>query len=229
MSPKEQFSFNKKKSFSCEKLTLGTGASATGTGFPNGATAEVNAPFDNALQTGAIGYAFIEYYHMLQTRGGDVSQGIDWTKTVTFGFRACRKVGVLADANSEMRAFLGKSYATSLASSAEPVAGDKCVGYKQVGAGALQIMCANGTAVSTTTTSFVPTKDIAYDVIFEVSGGVANMYVNDVLIGTNTTAPNVATGVQTMALYVTCENKSAIVSPNKAHSVTIGDYFLTVL
>ena len=229
MSPKDQFSFDKKKSFIAEKITLGTNAYANGTGFPASPTAQVTAPYVTALGTGDVGYAFVEVYHMLMTRGGAVTQGIDWTKTVTFGVRAIRLVGSAVQSDSEFRLFLGRSYSTSYGNTAEPSVGNNMVGFKQVGAGALQFMCSNGTAVSTITTTYTPIKDIAYDVIFECSGGVAKMYVNDVLVGTNTTAPTTASGVQAMALWVGCENKTAIVSPNKAHDAYISDYFLTVL
>lgn len=229
MSPRDQFSFDKKFKFSAEKLTLGTGASVTGTGFPNGASAEINAPYNNTTSTGDIGYAILEVYHMLMTRGQDASGGIDWSKTVTFGFRAVRKVGVSADANSESRVFLGKSYATSYANSQEPIGAEKCVGFKIVGTSALQFICANGTTVSTVTTNFIPTKDVAFDVIIESSNGTAKLYVNDVLIATNTTAPTTQQGIQSMALWVASENKTAISTPNKAWSIVISDYFLTVL
>lgn len=229
MSPRDQFDFDKKIRFVAEKLTLGTNANVSGTGFPSSTFSQVDAPYVTSTGLGDVGYASLEVYHMLMNRGGAITQGIDWTKTVTFGMRVCRLTGTNADANSEMRIVIGRSYATSYGNTVEPSVGALAVGFKQVGTGALQFMASNGSAVSTVTTTYSPVKDIAYDVIIEASGGVANMYVNDVLVGTVSTAPTIATGVQNMALYVTCENRSAIVAPSKAHSVAISDYFLAVL
>jgi hypothetical protein len=310
MSPKDQFSFDKKDVFGFGTTTVGTGATTT---TSNGHIYTVKAPFESGTvsgstyttadgltvvvttaiahgmtvgqfvtitlagsglngtfaitaittvspftftyvvttagtigsgtltfskNTGVIGLGTVVVSTPLLNRGADNYNGVNWTKAVTFGFRALRKVGSLADPNSEFRAFLGASYNISgisagvPANSGEPVAGNHQVGYKQVGTGALIFMCSNGTAVSSVTTTFTPQKDFSYDVIFEVSGGIAKMFVNDVLVGTNTTAPSINLNIaenQLMALWLTAENKAPILAPNKEHYAMVCDYFLTSL
>jgi hypothetical protein len=230
MSPKDQFSFDKKIRFSQERLTSGLNASVdanTSTGYN---TAKLIAPYVVGAAGGAVGYACIQYYHTLQTRGQVYISGIDWTKKVTFGMRVVRNVGSTLSADSEFRVNLGNYYATGINSTANPVVGVNCVGFKQSGAtGALVFMASNLTSVSSVTTTFVPAKDVAYDVIIESVGGVANMYVNDNLIGTLTTAPTTQSTGGSMSLWATVENKLAIVTPEKPQDVTVGDYFLTVL
>jgi len=244
MSPKDQFSFDKKDQFITGSIILGTGASTSGnTG--KGDYYFVKAPYDTAVFNAGVagttlmpyGYGILDVYSVGLNRGGVTFGGINWTKGVTFGFRAIRTVGNFADANSEFRAFIGNSYngsnsnATTTGNGVEPTASTHQVGYKQTGTGALVFMASNGTAVTSVTTTFTPIKDEFYDVIFEVSNGVAQMFVNDVLLGTITTAPNIVTNVQAMALWLVAENKVPVLMPStsKEHTATICDVFFAYL
>jgi hypothetical protein len=224
LSPKDQFDFDKRNLFNTGSVTLGAGASVTG-GATAGYSLAVRAP------TTEIGYASVVVSPPpLTNRGAMQYNGIDWSKSVTFGFRAVRRTTAV-DANSEFKIFLGKSYnVTGGGNRLEPVATDRAVGFKQVGTGAFQFMCSNGFEVSTTSTSFTPVRDQAYDVIFEVSGGTARMFINDVLVGTNTTAPfnGVSTGeTQLMALWITAENTAVITA--SPHSSLVNNYFLSCI
>jgi hypothetical protein len=173
-----------------------------------------------------IGYASLDIYHALVSRGQTEFNGIDWSKTVTFGWRAIRKVGSGVDNASEMKMYVGKSYnTTGVTNRLDPSAGDKAVGIKQVGNGALMLWASNGSSVFNTTTSFTPTNLVSYDVVIEVAGGTAKLFVNDILVATLANAPTSYGGTQCMALWATCENTAVLTGSN--HSMIFTDYFLT--
>lgn len=224
LSPQDQFDFDKRNLFNTGAVTLGVGSSTTGGGSA-GYNLAVRAP------TTEIGYAcLVVYPPALTNRGAREWNGIDWTKKVTFGFRALRRTNGV-DANSLFQVFLGKSYDSSFgANRVEPIVTDRVVGFKQIGTGALQFMCSNGSAVSTTSTSFTPTSLQAYDVLIEVAGGTARLFINDVLVATNTTAPfnGIGTGeTQLMALWITAENTAVITA--SPHSSMLCNYFLSCI
>jgi hypothetical protein len=224
MSPKDQFSFDKKDLFFVGSITAGTGATTSGgSSAMSGHYYQIKAPDTD------IGYASLCIYTPLLNRGANQYNGVDWSKKFIFGFRALRKVGTGADANSEFKVFLGKSYnVTGGTNRLEPTASDKAVGIKQVGAGPLQLMYSNGTTVTTITTSFTPVNQQAYDVIIECWPNSVYLYINDVLIAQGSGSPASGNGTgetQLMSLWATCENNAVLTGSN--HSAIFADYFIS--
>lgn len=225
MSPEQQFAPFKKHLFSVSSVTSGVGATTSGNQSMSGHYYQVKAPDTE------IGYAALDIYTPLLNRGATNYNGIDWAKGVVFGFRVLRKVGTSADSNSQFSAILGKSYNSSGATNRGALtAGDKGCGIIQNGNGALILQAATGGSVFNVTSSFTPVYQQAYDVVIKAFGGVAYLYVNDVLVATNNNCASAGSGTgesQLMALWITCEN-SAILTGNN-HSAVVTDYFLSYL
>ena len=160
--------------------TSGTGASSGG----NGLNARVaTAP------TSATGYAQSHGAILNNVRGGAYNAAIDWSKRVVFGGRFTRNT-ITPDTNSVFRYTLGRVVAQT---PSDILNTDKQVGIKVSGGGVIQLMCANGTTLSTVNSSFTPTNNSAYDVVITSDGaGNVVLYVNGSSVATSTGGPTSA-------------------------------------
>jgi hypothetical protein len=182
--------------------TSGTGASA-GT---NGINARVaTAP------TTATGYAQNHGAVINNTRGGSYNAGIDWSKRVAFGGRISRNV-VTPDSNSILRLSLGR-FSAQVPS--DIVASDKQIGIKIAGSGAIQLLVANGSTLTTTTSSYTPSNSSAYDVLIvsDNAGGVT-LYVNGSSVATSTGGPTSSQGTNYATMSFEVQNSSTLTNGN---------------
>jgi len=192
----------------------GTGASA-GAGQMNIRT--VQAP--TSATGSAVNYGTIQN----QVRGQTFGASTDWSKKVVFGGRFVRNT-VTPDSNSIFRFGVGRTGTTS----ADITASDKQVQIKVAGTGAVQLLCANGTNLSTTTSTFTPTNLQCYDVVV-ISDGAGNvtLYVNGSSVATSTGGPTSTTaGTNYNNFYLEAHNTSTLT--NGAMVVYGSDFFLQI-
>ena len=173
--------------------------------------------------TSATGYG--ESYGAIvnTSRGGAYNSGIDWSKRVVFGGRFSRNV-TSPDTNSVFRYTLGR-FASPIPS--DILATDKQVGIKVSGTSAMQLMCANGSALATVTSSFTPSNASAFDVVVTSDGaGNVALYVNGSSVATSTGGPTSTQG----AFYnnVTFEAQNTSTISGGAMSVLGTDFFAQV-
>ena len=205
-----------------KSLTLIAWSNATsGTGSVAGAKS-MNARIVSA-PTSATGYG--ESYGAIvnTSRGGAYNSGIDWSKRVVFGGRFSRNV-TSPDTNSVFRYTLGR-FASPIPS--DILATDKQVGIKVSGTSAMQLMCANGSALATVTSSFTPSNASAFDVVVTSDGaGNVALYVNGSSVATSTGGPTSTQG----AFYnnVTFEAQNTSTISGGAMSVLGTDFFAQV-
>jgi hypothetical protein len=193
--------------------TSGTGASA---GQQNG-----NGRL-NAAPTSAVGYAIAAAPIVNNSRGIAYGNGYDFSKRVVFGARIARNV-TTPDTNSVFRLSIGKSVTTA-------TVGDLSVRglmVKVAGSGALQLLVHNGTALTTTTSSFTPSNASAYDVVVVSDGaGNATLYVNGSSVATSTGGPTASQGANFTGLHFECENTSTL--SNSPQNICISNTFVQV-
>ena len=192
----------------------GTGASA-GAGQMNIRT--VQAP--TSATGSAVNYGTIQN----QVRGQTFGASTDWSKKVVFGGRFVRNT-VTPDSNSIFRFGVGRTGTTA----ADITASDKQVQIKVAGTGAVQLLCANGTNLSTTTSTFTPTNLQCYDVVV-ISDGAGNvtLYVNGSSVATSTGGPtSTLAGTNYNNFYLEAHNTSTLT--NSAMVVYGSDFFLQI-
>jgi hypothetical protein len=193
--------------------TSGAGASA---GAQNG-----NARLNGAPTT-AIGYAVAAATIANSSRGGAYSGGYDFTKRVMFGSRIARNVAS-PDSASVWRLSIGKFITTA-------TIGDltsRGLMIKVAGSGALQLMVHNGTALTTTTSSFTPSNASVYDVVVTSDGaGNCALFVNGSSVATSTGGPTANSGASYYGLHFETENTSVITG--SPQSICISNTFVQV-
>jgi hypothetical protein len=188
-------------------LTSGTGAVA-GTISMN--AQQVQAP------TTAIGYA--SRYGAIANSSRGLGSVIDFTKRVIAGGRF-QKNSNTTDSNSIFRFYLGKSNTVNDMSS-----GDRGIGFRVAGSGALQLTVANGTTLTTTSSSFTPTLNQAYDVVIVADAGTATMYVNGSSVATSTGASTASSSNN----YIGVESQNSAIIATPASFYIVTDIFAQV-
>jgi hypothetical protein len=196
-----------------KSLTLNAYTSATsGTGAVAGAIGmnaqQVSAP------TTAIGTA-IRYGNLLNSsRGKTYTSEIDFTKRVVIGGRF-QKQNNTSDSNSIFRFYFGKTNTPG-----DMTSGDRAIGFKVAGSGALQLTVANASALTTTTSSFTPVQNQCYDVVIVSDGsGNATLFVNGSSVATSTGAPT--TSVAGNGFFgIEAQNIAIIATPTHYYMVT---------
>ena len=177
--------------------TSGTGASAS---QQNG-----NGRL-NAAPTTATGYAVASAPIVSPSRGVGFSGAYDFSKRVIFGARIARNVAS-PDTNSVWRLSIGKTQTTANV-------GDLTVRglmVKVSGSGALQLLVHNGTALTTTTSSYTPSNSSAYDILVTSDGsGNCVLYVNGSSVATSTGGPTSAGSSTQNGLHFEVENTATI-------------------
>jgi hypothetical protein len=176
----------------------------------------------NTAPTTAIGYAVASAPVVNTSRGLGYASAYDFSKRVVFGSRIARNV-VSPDANSVWRLSIGKFVATATIGD---LAGRGLM-IKVAGSGALQLLVHNGTALTTTTSSFTPSNASTYDVIVVSDGaGNATLYVNGSSVATSSGAPITAGSVSNNGLHFETENTSVITG--SPQSICISNTFVQV-
>ena len=199
------------KYFSGGKLLTATTWSVATSGTGAGATANgMNARTSQAPTT-AIGYAQNYGAILNNSRGVLYNSGIDWSKRIVFGGRFTRNT-TTPDSNSVFRFTLGRFVAQA---PSDILSTDKQVGIKISGSGAIVLMCANGSTLSSVTSSFTPSNASAYDVVI-VSDGAGNvtLYVNGSSVATSTGGPTSAQGNNYGTISLETQNSSIIINGN---------------
>ena len=203
-------------------LTGITWSTATsGTGANSGANG-MNARVATAPTT-ATGYAQNSGAFVNNTRGGLYNGGIDWSKRVMFGGRFSRNT-TTPDTNTAFRYSLGR-FSSQVPS--DIVSTDKQVGIKVSGSGAIVLYAANGSALSTVTSSFTPTNGSAYDVVITSDGaGNVVLYVNGSSVATSTGGPTSSQGTSYGTISFEAQNSSTLTNGNMV--VFLTDAFVQV-
>jgi hypothetical protein len=194
--------------------TSGVGASASAQSM-NGRV--VIAP------TSATGYGQNLGTIVNNSRGGAYTAGIDWSKRVIFGGRFSRNV-TTPDTASVFRFGLGRF---SGQAPSDIVSTDKQVGIKVSGSGAIVLYVANGSALTTTTSSFTPSNLSAYDVVIVSDGsGNVTLYVNGSSVATSTGGPTSSQGANYNVITFEAQNSTTLT--NGAMVVIGSDFFAQV-
>ena len=176
----------------------------------------------NAAPTSAVGYAVAAAPIVNNSRGIGYGNGYDFSKRVVFGARIARNV-TTPDTNSVFRLSIGKNVATT-------TVGDLSVRglmVKVAGSGAMQLLVHNGTSLTTTTSSYTPSNNSAYDVVI-ISDGTGNvtLYVNGSSVATSTGGPTASQGATFTGLHFECENTSTL--SNSPQNVCVTNTFVQV-
>ena len=194
--------------------TSGTGASAGANG--------INARVVTAPTT-AIGYAQNHGAILNNSRGGLYNGGIDWSKRIVFGGRINRNT-TTPDTNTAFRFSLGR-FSAQVPS--DILSTDKQVGIKVSGSGAIILYAANGSALSTVTSSFTPTNGSAYDVVITSDGaGNVTLFVNGSSVATSTGGPTSSQGTNYGTISFETQNSSTLTNGNMV--VFLTDAFVQV-
>jgi hypothetical protein len=200
-------------------ITWSTATSGTGaTSSIQGMNARVvTAP------TSATGYAQNLGSIVNNTRGGAYTAGIDWSKRVIFGARFSRNT-TTPDTNSAFRFSLGRF---SSQAPSDISASDKMVGIKVSSSGAIVLYAANGSALSTVTSTFTPSNSVSYDVVIVSDGsGNVTLYVNGSSVATSTGGPTSAQGASYNTITFEAQNSATLT--NGAMVVIGSDFFAQV-
>ena len=183
--------------------TSGTGASST---LSAGGYTAVSP-------TTAVGHGIGSFAFASAQRGVNRTNGSwNWAKAFTATFRYSRNQSN-TDANSISRVTFGKA----VVSPGDPTI--NCVGIKQAGDNALQLIVHNGTTFTavTTTSSIVPTVPISIDMrIVSDGAGNVSLYVNDVLEATTSAGPTGTSGTGSANLTMIESQNTAIITGNPA-------------
>jgi hypothetical protein len=203
-------------------LTLIAWSTATsGTGGASGANS-MNARTVTAPTT-LVGYGQSYGSIINNSRGSALNSGIDWSKRVIFGGRFCRNT-VTPDSSSAFRFGIGRF--TSQTPS-DIVSTDRQVGIKVSGSGAIVLYTANGSALSTVTSSFTPSNNIAYDAVITSDGaGNVILYVNGSSVATSTGGPTSSQGTNNNVVTFEAQNSSILTNGNMTVYAT--DFFTQV-
>jgi hypothetical protein len=98
---------------------------------------------------------------------------------------------------------------------------------KIAGSGALQLLVHNGTALTTTTSSFTPANGQAYDVIVTSDGaGNCALFVNGSSVATSTGGPTTAGATNAGYLMFEVQNTSTITG--SPQNICVSDYHVQV-
>jgi hypothetical protein len=194
--------------------TSGVGASAAANGMNSRVAIAPTSATGYAQNLGAI-------YN--NARGVVYNAGIDWSKRVIFGGRFSRNV-TTPDTASVFRFGLGRFSGQAPSDIAST---DKQVGIKVSGSGAIVLYVANGSALTTTTSSFTPSNSSAYDVVI-VSDGAGNvtLFVNGSSVATSTGGPTSSQGANYNVITFEAQNSTTLT--NGAMTVFMTDAFAQV-
>lgn len=191
-------------------VTFSTSVVGTGAGSTTAQNHRtVSAP------TTAIGYAAFYNFVSNSSRGQSITQSFNWAKRIEFGARLNRNVGT-PDANTVFRLSIGKTVSNSGGD-----LGEKGIMIKQVAGGALQLLVHNGTTLNTTTSSFTPANQQAYDLMVVSDGsGNVTLFVNDVSVATITGGPTTMGGVNSHQIHAISENTDVITGGPMSYQVS---------
>lgn len=190
-------------------ITSGTGAIAGAIGL-------------NALQvaapTTAIGTASRYGSIANSSRGLAYTGAFDFSKRVVIGGRF-QKNSNTTDSNSVFRFYCGKTNTVQ-----DVTAFDRAITFRAAGSGALQLIVANGSVLTTTTTTFTPIQSQCYDVLIVSESGTATMFVNGTQVATSSGSPT--TTASNNFFGIEAQNIAIIATP--AHHYMVTDLFAQV-
>jgi len=193
--------------------TSGTGASSIAQNV-NGRL--IQAP------TSATGFAQLYGGVVNNSRGAIWNSGIDWSKRVIFGARFNRNA-TTPDSNSIFRFGFGRLGTTA----GDIVSSDKQVQIKVAGTGAVQLLCANGSALATVTSTFTPSNGSGYDVVITSDGaGNVTLYVNGSSVATSIGGPTSTQASVAYNIYMEAQNTSTLT--NGPQIIIASDFFVQV-
>jgi hypothetical protein len=171
------------------KMQFGWTTATSGTGSASatyGSARTVTSP------TTLVGHGTATSSPVVLRRDAKFSNGLDFSKRVVFGGRLHRTNVTTVDENSVMRFSIGKAIGGSVV---DLTSSNRGMMVKVQGnANALQFLVANGSNLDTINTTFIPSNNMAYDVLMISDGGVAQLFINDVLSATSSNAPTTAQG-----------------------------------
>jgi hypothetical protein len=194
--------------------TSGSGASAAANGMNSRVATAPTSVAGYAQNLGAI-------YN--NARGVVYNAGIDWSKRVIFGGRFSRNV-TTPDTASSFRFGLGRF---SGQAPSDITSTDKQVGIKVSGSGAIVLYVANGSALSTVTSSFTPSNASTYDVVIVSDGsGNVTLFVNGSSVATSTSGPTSSQGTNYNTITFEVQNSTTLT--NGAMVVFLTDAFAQV-
>jgi hypothetical protein len=175
----------------------------------------------NIAPTTATGYAIASAVIANNSRGQIYNNGFDFSKRVQFGVRVARNVAS-PDSASVFRFSIGKSSATDASDLSA-----RGLMIKVAGSGALQLLVHNGTALTTTTSSFTPANGQAYDVIVTSDGaGNCALFVNGSSVATSSGGPTSAGA--TNAGYLMFEVQNTSIITGSPQNICVSDYHVQV-
>jgi hypothetical protein len=199
------------------QITWSTSVSGTGAT----ASAQNSNARLNVAPTTATGYAIASAVIANNSRGSGYNSGFDFSKRVQFGVRVARNVAS-PDTASVFRFSIGKSSATDASDLSA-----RGLMIKVAGSGALQLLVHNGTALTTTTSSFTPANSQAYDVIVTSDGaGNCALFVNGSSVATSTGGPTTAGATNAGFLMFEVQNTSVITG--SPQNISVSDYHVQV-
>jgi len=188
-------------------ITWITATSGTGSGSGG---QNMNARIATA-PTSTTGYA--QNYGVItnSSRGVAYNNGVDWSKRVIFGGRFTRNTST-PDTNTLFRFGFGR---LSSGTPADIVSTDKQVQIKVTASNAIQLLVANGSTLTTTTSTFTPSNASAYDaVVISDGSGNVSLYVNGSSVATSTGGPTSAQGNLYSQFYFETQNTSSLTNGN---------------
>jgi hypothetical protein len=166
-----------------------------------------------ASPTTAIGYGARYGQLINSSRGKSYTGDLDFSKRVVIGGRF-QKQTATTDSNAVFRFYCGKTNTVG-----DMTSGDKGIGFRAAGSGALQLTVANGSALTTTTSSFTPVLNQCYDVVITSDGsGNSTLYVNGSSVATSTGASTTSSGNNYFGIET--QNLAIISTPVSYYTVT---------
>jgi hypothetical protein len=190
--------------------TSGTGAVATSESV-NGLT--VSAP------TSAAGHGRAAAAISNPRRGGHNQGRIKFNEPSIFAARINR-ASTSTDSGSVFRMSVGK---IGTIANGDLTSSDQAAQIKIAGGGAMTLLVANGTTLTTTTLSNTPSDNVAYDVEIVMDGtGNAEVFVDGSSVGTSTGAPTSNTTASAARTYLQIEavNDSTITATRASYVVS---------
>lgn len=134
----------------------------------------------------AVGNAMLACQNIIK-KGQGVTEGIDWTKRITYSFSIARSAN--PSTGCVFRACLGKTQAGG-------GVGDLLghgIGVRINGSGVLELLAHNGTALTVLATSYTPGL-VGFNVRLVSQGGTVTCFVNDEQVGQTTGGPTTLAG-----------------------------------
>lgn len=188
----------------------GTGATSARSGF-NGWT--VQAP------TSAAGSAYAAAGYRNARLGALATSRFDFSEPLAFGARLSQNSTGTIDTNSVFRIAIGKS-ATFVVGN--PTSAQYVIMVRIAGGSALELVVANGTTLTTVTSSYTPSNESAFDLLVTSDGaGNVTAYVNGSSVATTNAGPIIdSTITSPITMSVEVENTTTLTNTRSSYMTT---------